>query len=65
MTGTAVSFSGVDWAVVAAYFIANTAICVWAALLNEKDTTDYFLASRSAGSGAGSGMAIAHWELHS
>ncbi|HET9862739.1 MAG TPA: sodium:solute symporter [Steroidobacteraceae bacterium] len=70
------------------YFVANTAICVWAALKKEKDTADYFLASRSAGwfligssifasnigaehliglagSGAGSGMAFAHWELHS
>jgi SSS family solute:Na+ symporter len=88
MTGTAVSFSALDWTVVALYFVANTAICVWCALLKEKDTTDYFLASRSAGwfligssifasnigaehliglagSGAGSGMAFAHWELHS
>ena len=88
MTGTAVSFSALDWTVVALYFVANTAICIWCALLKEKDTTDYFLASRSAGwfligssifasnigaehliglagSGAGSGMAFAHWELHS
>jgi len=88
MTGTAVSFSALDWAVVALYFVVNTGICVWAALLKEKDTADYFLASRSAGwfligssifasnigaehliglagSGAGSGMAFAHWELHS
>jgi SSS family solute:Na+ symporter len=88
MTGTAVSFSALDWAVVGLYFAVNTAICIWAALLKEKDTTDYFLASRSAGwfligssifasnigaehliglagSGAGSGMAFAHWELHS
>ena len=88
MTGTAVSFSALDWTVVALYFVANTAICVWCALIKEKDTTDYFLASRSAGwfligssifasnigaehliglagSGAGSGMAFAHWELHS
>jgi len=88
MTGTAVSFSGLDWAVVVLYFIVNTAICIWAALLKEKDTTDYFLASRNAGwfrigssifasnigaehliglagSGPGSGMAFAHWELHS
>jgi SSS family solute:Na+ symporter len=88
MTGTAVSFSALDWMVVALYFVANTAICVWCALQKEKDTTDYFLASRSAGwfligssifasnigaehliglagSGAGSGMAFAHWELHS
>jgi solute:Na+ symporter, SSS family len=88
MTGTAVTFSGLDWAVVAAYFVLNTVICIWAALLKEKDTTDYFLASRDAGwfligssifasnigaehliglagSGADSGMAFAHWELHS
>jgi SSS family solute:Na+ symporter len=88
MTGTAVSFSGLDWVVVALYFVANTAICIWCALMKEKDTADYFLASRSAGwfligssifasnigaehliglagSGAGDGMAFAHWELHS
>jgi solute:Na+ symporter, SSS family len=88
MSGTAVSFSALDWTVVALYFVANTAICVWCALMKEKDTTDYFLASRSAGwfligssifasnigaehliglagSGADSGMAFAHWELHS
>jgi solute:Na+ symporter, SSS family len=88
MTGTAVSFSTIDWAVVALYFAANTAICIWCALQKEKDTADYFLASRSAGwfligssifasnigaehliglagSGADSGMAFAHWELHS
>ena len=88
MTGTAVSFSGIDWAIVALYFAANTAICVWCALQKEKNTTDYFLAGRSAGwfligssifasnigaehliglagNGAKSGMAFAHWELHS
>ncbi|HEY6644363.1 sodium:solute symporter [Povalibacter sp.] len=88
MTGTAVTFSGLDWVVVGLYFIANTAICVWCALMKEKNTEDYFLASRSAGwiligssifasnigaehliglagSGADSGVAFAHWELHS
>src|SRR5688500_15166014 len=88
MTGTAVSFSGWDWAVVALYFIINTGICIWCALMKEKDTSDYFLAGRNAGwfligssifasnigaehliglagSGADSGMAFAHWELHS
>jgi SSS family solute:Na+ symporter len=88
MTGTAVTFSSIDWAVVALYFVANTAICIWCALQKEKDTADYFLASRNAGwfligssifasnigaehliglagSGAESGMAFAHWELHS
>ena len=88
MTGTAVIFSSWDWAIVALYFVANTAICIWCALQKEKNTEDYFLASRNAGwfligssifasnigaehliglagSGAGSGMAFAHWELHS
>ena len=88
MTGTAVTFSTFDWSIVALYFVANTAICVWCAMQKEKDTADYFLASRNAGwfligssifasnigaehliglagSGAGSGMAFAHWELHS
>lgn len=88
MTGTAVSFSGWDWAVVALYFVVNTGICIWCALMKEKDTSDYFLAGRNAGwfligssifasnigaehliglagSGADSGMAFAHWELHS
>jgi solute:Na+ symporter, SSS family len=88
MTGSAVSFGTLDWSIVGLYFVANTAICVWAALKKEKDTADYFLASRSAGwfligssifasnigaehlialagSGANSGMAFAHWELHS
>jgi len=88
MTGTGVAFSTLDWTVVAAYFVVNTAICIWAAMLKEKDTSDYFLASRNAtwwligssifasnigaehliglaGSGAKSGMAFAHWELHS
>jgi SSS family solute:Na+ symporter len=88
MTGTAVIFSPLDWTIVALYFVANTAICVWCALMKERDTADYFLASRTAGwfligssifasnigaehliglagSGADSGMAFAHWELHS
>jgi solute:Na+ symporter, SSS family len=88
MTGTAVIFSTLDWVVVAAYFVVNTAICVWCALMKERNTTDYFLAGRDAGwfligssifasnigaehliglagSGAGSGMAFAHWEFHS
>src|SRR5688572_13892751 len=49
MTGTAVNFSAFDWGVVALYFIANTAICIWAVLAKGKNTEDYFLASRSAG----------------
>jgi SSS family solute:Na+ symporter len=83
-----IHFSTLDWSIVGLYFVVNTIIAVWAALLREKDTTDYFLASRNAtwfligssifasnigaehlvglaGSGAGSGMAFAHWELHS
>jgi SSS family solute:Na+ symporter len=85
---SAVAFAPLDWTVVGLYFLVNTGICVWAALQREKDTADYFLASRSAGwfligssifasnigaehlvglagSGASSGMALAHWELHS
>src|SRR5688572_19674776 len=49
MTGTAVNFSSFDWGVVALYFIANTAICIWAVMAKGKNTEDYFLASRSAG----------------
>src|SRR5688500_1939410 len=49
MSGTAVSFGTLDWVVVALYFAANTAICIWCALMKEKDTADYFVASRSAG----------------
>lgn len=49
MTGTAVNFSTFDWAVVALYFVANTAICIWAVMAKGKNTEDYFLASRSAG----------------
>src|SRR5262245_27802317 len=43
-----VTFTTLDWLIVAAYFALNTAICIWAALLKEKDTADYFLASRNA-----------------
>jgi SSS family solute:Na+ symporter len=46
---TGVTFTTLDWLIVAAYFAVNTAICIWAALLKEKNTTDYFLASRNAG----------------
>jgi SSS family solute:Na+ symporter len=49
MSGTAVNFSAIDWAVVALYFVANTAICIWAVMAKGKNTEDYFLASRSAG----------------
>lgn len=87
-TGTGVTFSTLDWAVVALYFAVIAGIAMWVALQKEKDTEDYFLASRNAGwfligasifasnigaehlvglagSGASSGMAFAHWELHS
>src|SRR6186997_1901210 len=87
-TGTGVTFSLLDWGVVAIYFAVIAGIAVWVAVKREKDTEDYFLASRNAGwfligssifasnigaehlvglagSGAGSGMAFAHWELHS
>ena len=83
-----VYFSTLDWIVVGLYFLLIAGIATWVALQKEKDTADYFLASRSAGwfligssifasnigaehliglagSGAGSGMAFAHWELHS
>lgn len=49
MEGAAVAFSTLDWGIVALYFIVNTAICIWAAMQKEKNTQDYFLASRSAG----------------
>ena len=87
-TGRLVTFSALDWAVVAVYFVVIAGIAIWAALGKEKDTEDYFLASRDAGwfligssifasnigaehlvglagTGASSGMAFAHWELHS
>ena len=83
-----VIFSTLDWVVVALYFLVIAGIAAWVALQKERDTADYFLASRDAswfligasifasnigaehlvglaGSGAGSGMAYAHWELHS
>src|SRR3982751_4938179 len=83
-----VVFSTLDWVVVGLYFLVLAGIAAWVALEKERDTSDYFLASRSAawfligasifasnigaehlvglaGSGAGTGMAFAHWELHS
>ncbi|MES1200636.1 MAG: sodium:solute symporter [Pseudomonadota bacterium] len=48
MPGTGVAFSTLDWSIVGLYFLVNTAICIWAAMIKEKNTTDYFLASRSA-----------------
>jgi SSS family solute:Na+ symporter len=83
-----VNFSTLDWVVVALYFLLIGGIAVTVAMQKERDTSDYFLASRNAswfligasifasnigaehlvglaGSGAGSGMAFAHWELHS
>lgn len=84
----AVNFSALDWVVVGLYFLVIAGIAAWVALQKERDTSDYFLASRDAswfligasifasnigaehlvglaGSGAGTGMAFAHWELHS
>ncbi|MEQ8936028.1 MAG: sodium:solute symporter [Amphiplicatus sp.] len=83
-----IKFSQLDWTVVVIYFAIIAAIAIRVAMQRNKDTTDYFLASRHgtwfligasifasnigaehlvglAGSGAGSGMAFAHWELHS
>ncbi len=83
-----VNFGALDWAMVGLYFLVIAGIATWVALQKEKDTSDYFLASRNAswfligasifasnigaehlvglaGSGAGTGMAFAHWELHS
>jgi SSS family solute:Na+ symporter len=88
MSGSTVQFATLDWVVVGAYFAVLAGIAIWVAMMREKTTTDYFLASRNAGwfligtsifasnigaehlvglagSGAGSGMAYAHWELHS
>ena len=84
----AVNFSVLDWVVVGLYFLVIAGIATWVAMQKEKDTSDYFLASRNAswfligasifasnigaehlvglaGSGAGTGMAFAHWELQS
>lgn len=83
-----ISFSAVDWGVVALYFAVLVAVVVWVAARRNQDSKDYFLASRNAGwvligcsifasnigsehlvglagTGAQSGMAFAHWELHS
>ena len=38
-----------DWAVVGLYFLIIAGIAVWVALQKERDTADYFLASRGAG----------------
>ncbi len=43
-----VAFSALDWSVVALYFAVNIGIYIWAARQKEKNTADYFLASRSA-----------------
>ena len=48
MVGSGVAFSPLDWGIVGLYFLVNTAICIWAAMQKEKNTTDYFLASKSA-----------------
>src|SRR5687768_12535235 len=79
--------TGLDWAVVAGYFLILLAISWWSILKNKDTADDYFLAGRNlgwlivgasifasnigsehlvglAGSGATSGVALAHYELH-
>ena len=43
-----VNFSMLDWAVVGLYFLIIAGIAVWVALQKERNTSDYFLASRDA-----------------
>ena len=43
-----VVFSTLDWAVVGLYFLVIAGIAAWVALQKERDTSDYFLASRNA-----------------
>src|SRR5687768_3223314 len=79
--------TGLDWAVVAGYFLILLAISWWSFRRNRNTANDYFLAGRNlgwlivgasifasnigsehlvglAGSGATSGVALAHYELH-
>ena len=44
----AVNFSVLDWVVVGLYFLVIAGIATWVAMQKEKDTSDYFLASRNA-----------------
>ena len=81
-----VSLSGIDWAVICAYFAIIAAVAVFAAR-GQNTASDFFLGSRNigwfaiggslfasnigsehivglAGSGANTGLSLAHWELH-
>ena len=83
-----ITFQTLDWAVVALYFIIIGGIAWWVMKKKQKDTADYFLASRHIGwyvigasifasnigsehivglasTGANSGLALGHYELHS
>lgn len=40
---------GLDWAVLAIYFLALVAVAVWVVLQKNKNTEDYFLAGRNVG----------------
>ena len=78
---------GLDWIVLAIYFLLLVGVAVWVVLKKNKNTEDYFLAGRNvgwfvigasifasnigsehvvglAGTGAESGMPMAHYELH-
>jgi SSS family solute:Na+ symporter len=82
-----IAVTGIDWIVIAAYFLLLLAITAWSVLRNRETAEDYFLAGRDlgwvvvgasifasnigsehlvglAGSGATSGVALAHYELH-
>src|SRR5256714_14838839 len=79
--------TGLDWAMIAAYFGILLCVAWWVVRKGKENTTDYFLAGRNlgwwvigasifasnigsehivglAGSGATSGVAMAHYELH-
>ena len=78
--------AGLDWLVIAIYFLIMATIVLWSSK-KQNTSADYFLAGRNigwfaiggslfasnigsehivglAGSGAVSGMAMAHWEMH-
>ncbi len=44
-----IPFSGLDWAVLALFFVILLGVVVWSFMEKEKDTADYFLAGRNAG----------------
>ena len=81
------ALTGLDWAVIAAYFIILGGVAWWVMRKGQNTAADYFLAGRNlgwwivgasifasnigsehlvglAGSGATSGVAMAHYELH-